>query len=236
MARRLAGLFAWYARQRPALLADWLDGNADDLDGDLAWQPELWRALVASVPADPPHIRHGETDGPVAGKRQPACRPGYRCSGIPGWRAPMCELLNALATHPICTYGCRIPVKSCGRRSTGTHGAVPRYDDGSRHAARHPLLETLGRDMRELQRALPVDRVTDEYVCGAATKSDTLLGRLQSDIAANAVTAAGPQAGPGDRSVQVHSCHGPARQIDVLRECCSACWRTTRRWSPATSW
>ncbi|MBQ6643583.1 MAG: exodeoxyribonuclease V subunit gamma, partial [Saccharopolyspora sp.] len=30
----------------------------------------------------------------------------------------------------------------------------------------------------------------------------------------------GPAAllGPDDRSVQVHSCHGPARQIDVLRE------------------
>ena len=49
VARRLAGLFASYARQRPQLLVDWLDGNAGDLDTDLAWQPELWRALVATV-------------------------------------------------------------------------------------------------------------------------------------------------------------------------------------------
>src|SRR5262249_8160469 len=42
VARRLAGLFASYARQRPLLLADWLDGDLGDLDGDLAWQPELW--------------------------------------------------------------------------------------------------------------------------------------------------------------------------------------------------
>ena len=71
VARRLAGLFASYARQRPALLIDWLDGKLGDLDADLHWQPELWRALVATIPADPPHIRHGKTlarlrEGPAA--------------------------------------------------------------------------------------------------------------------------------------------------------------------------
>ncbi|WP_172649406.1 exodeoxyribonuclease V subunit gamma, partial [Mycobacterium tuberculosis] len=44
VARRLAGLFASYARQRPGLLAAWLDGDLGELPGDLAWQPPLWRA------------------------------------------------------------------------------------------------------------------------------------------------------------------------------------------------
>ncbi|WP_033722038.1 exodeoxyribonuclease V subunit gamma, partial [Mycobacterium avium] len=60
-ARRLAGLFAGYARQRPRLLVDWLDGDPGDLDEDLRWQPPLWRALLARVAADPPHVRHAET-------------------------------------------------------------------------------------------------------------------------------------------------------------------------------
>src|SRR5215207_11749683 len=46
VARRLAGLFASYARQRPQLLIDWSsgdpahpgDGIGGELDGDLAWQ------------------------------------------------------------------------------------------------------------------------------------------------------------------------------------------------------
>lgn len=42
VARRLAGLFASYARQRPHLLIDWENG-ADDpdlsIDDDLLWQP-----------------------------------------------------------------------------------------------------------------------------------------------------------------------------------------------------
>jgi exodeoxyribonuclease V gamma subunit len=61
VARRLAGLFASYARQRPQLLVDWVDGRVGDLNEDLAWQPELWRALVERVDADPPHIRHEKT-------------------------------------------------------------------------------------------------------------------------------------------------------------------------------
>ena len=47
---------------RPAsMLTDWLDGNAAGLDEDLLWQPELWRALVERVDADPPHLRHQKT-------------------------------------------------------------------------------------------------------------------------------------------------------------------------------
>ncbi|WP_174518174.1 exodeoxyribonuclease V subunit gamma, partial [Mycobacteroides abscessus] len=58
VARRLAGLFASYARQRPELLVSWLDG--DPAEPDLAWQPPLWRALVARVDAVPPHVRHNQ--------------------------------------------------------------------------------------------------------------------------------------------------------------------------------
>ena len=69
--------------------------------------------------------------------------------------------------------------------------------------------------------ACPADPQTDEYLLGSAggdDRPDTLLGWLQSDITANAVRREGRTLKPDDRSVQVHSCHGPARQIDVLRE------------------
>src|SRR3978361_2027777 len=41
VARRIAGLFASYARQRPQLLIDWLHGDAQGLDTHLARQPEI---------------------------------------------------------------------------------------------------------------------------------------------------------------------------------------------------
>ncbi len=219
VARRLAGLFASYARQRPQLLVDWLEGNPGDLDTDLAWQPELWRALVASVSVAPPHIRHEQT---LARLREgPADLPArLSLFGHTRLACTDVELLDALSAHHDLHLWLPHPSEELWRGLAGVHGVVPRYDDSSRCAAHHPLLETLGRDLRELQRALPASRATDEYMGfeSAATRPNTLLGWLQSDIAANAVRPTGRKLAAGDRSVQVHSCHGPARQIDVLRE------------------
>lgn len=219
VARRLAGLFASYARQRPQLLIDWLAGHAPDVDADLAWQPELWRALVAAVPADPPHIRHQKT---IARLREGPAELPARLSlfGHTRLASTEVELLEALATHHDLHLWLPHPSDELWQALTGLHGVVLRRADTSRAAARHPLLETLGRDLRELQRALPSDPASDEFLnfSGGAAKPDTLLGWLQSDIVANAVRPRGRRLRPGDRSVQVHACHGPARQIDVLRE------------------
>ena len=216
VARRLAGLFASYARQRPQLLVDWLDGNAGDLDDDLAWQPQLWRALVAAVPADPPHNRHDKT---VARLRESPSELPARLSLFGHTRLPGTdvELLDALAVHHELHLWLPHPSDDLWRALSGVHGAVPRRADTSHRAVDHPLLATLGRDLRELQRGLPENPATDEYLSGAK-KPDTLLGWLQSDIAANVVRPDGRALAADDRSVQVHSCHGPARQVDVLRE------------------
>ncbi|HEX7321986.1 MAG TPA: exodeoxyribonuclease V subunit gamma, partial [Mycobacterium sp.] len=223
VARRLAGLFASYARQRPSLLADWLDGAAGDgaggdLDGDLAWQPPLWRALLAAVDADPPHVRHEKT---VARLREaPSANLPSRLSLFGHTRLAVTdiELLEALATHHQLHLWLPHPSDALWQTLTSIRGAVPRRSSTGRHAAGfHPLLQTLGRDLRELQRALPANPQTDEYL-GTAGASGTLLGWLQSDIAANAVRPKGRLVDTVDRSVQVHACHSPARQVDVLRD------------------
>ncbi|BBY07139.1 exodeoxyribonuclease V subunit gamma [Mycobacterium noviomagense] len=216
VARRLAGLFALYARQRPQLLVDWLEGRVDGVDADLAWQPELWRALVARVPADPPHIRHQKT---VARLREGPAELPERLSlfGHTRLACTEVELLEALATHHQLHLWLPHPSDDLWQALARLHGGVSRVEDASRSVARHPLLETLGRDLRELQRALPADVASDEFI-SATTRSDTLLAWLQSDIAANAVRSEGRTLAEQDRSVQVHACHGPARQIDVLRE------------------
>lgn len=216
VARRLAGLFASYARQRPQLLVDWLDGEAKDLDTDLAWQPELWRALAGRVAADPPHVRHRNT---VARLRDGPGDLPARLSLFGHTRLPAAdiELLDALSTHHDLHLWLPHPSDELWRALAGRRGPVRRTDDTSRRRAGHPLLQTWGRDLRELQSVLPAAPATDEYL-GAAAGRETLLGWLQSDIAANAVRPGDRVLGPGDRSVQVHGCHGTARQIDALRE------------------
>jgi exodeoxyribonuclease V gamma subunit len=44
--------------------------------------------------------------------------------------------------------------------------------------------------------------------------ADTLLGRIQADVRADAA----PTRHPLDRSIEVHACHGRARQVEVLRD------------------
>ena len=228
VARRVAGLFASYAAQRPRLLADWLDGRATDgvsgdLDGDLAWQPPLWRALVARVDAPPPHERHAAAVARLRESPSPL-PPRLSLFGHTRLQATDLELLGALATHHDLHLWLPHPSDAqwqATRQATrGVAGPVPRRLDHGHRAVTHPLLATLGRDLRELQRGLATvapDRTVDHHLTGAPAP-DTLLGWLQSDVRADAVRPAGRALAPGDRSVQVHSCHGSARQVDVLRE------------------
>ncbi|MCZ0730078.1 exodeoxyribonuclease V subunit gamma [Mycolicibacterium iranicum] len=216
VARRLAGLFASYASQRPMLLAGWAEGRTGDLDVDLRWQPELYRVLLARVDADPPHVRHAETIARLQASRSEL---PDRLSLFGHTRLPATEveLLAALSTHHELHLWLPHPSERLWESLRSVGGIVPRRHDTSHRDAGHPLLATLGRDLRELQRGLPAALETDECL-GSAARPATLLGWLQSDIAANAARPQGRSFDPADRSVQVHSCHGPARQIDILRE------------------
>ncbi|MGW0161240.1 exodeoxyribonuclease V subunit gamma [Mycobacterium sp. NPDC003323] len=210
VARRLAGLYASYARQRPHLLTDW-----DGLPDDLAWQRPLWDRLVARIDADPPHLRHSETLARL--HTSPSDLPP-RLSLFGHTRIPATEieLLQAVATHHDLHLWLPHPSDPLWRTLADRHGNLPRREDTDHRDVGHPLLATLGRDLRELQRALPTPD-TDEYL-PTTTYPDTMLGWLQSDIAADAIRPADRRHLKTDRSVQVHACHGPARQIDVLRE------------------
>ncbi len=106
---------------------------------------------------------------------------------------------------------------TCGAPSQASTVRSPVARTPATAAVGQPLLATLGRDLRELQRSLPVSPSTDEYL-GGRDHPATLLGWLQSDISANSVRPQGRKLATSDRSVQVHACHGPARQVDVLRE------------------
>ncbi|QBR92705.1 exodeoxyribonuclease V subunit gamma [Nocardioides euryhalodurans] len=221
VARRVAGLFASYATQRPQVLVDWLAGEPTDglgrpLPDDLAWQPPLWRALVDEVAAPAPHERHatvlerlrgGATDLPA------------RLSLFGHTRLPTTEieLLDALATHHAVHLWLPHPGDALWQALSDAPGPGPRRDHPGHLRVGHPLLATLGRDVRELQARLAEVDTVDE-TRPAPDRPDSLLGWLQSDLSANTVAPAGRSLADDDRSVQVHRCHGPARQVDVLRE------------------
>jgi exodeoxyribonuclease V gamma subunit len=103
---------------------------------------------------------------------------------------------------------------------TGGAAVVPRRRaDPSAAAARHPLLSSLGRDVRELQVRLAAAAPHAQHRHHPrAEPPPTLLGRLQRRLRDDHPPGRPEPLADGDRSVQVHACHGPHRQVEVLRE------------------
>ena len=222
VARRLAGLFTSYAVHRPGLLQDWEaggsgDGGGDELPADLAWQPELWRRLVDAVGVPSPVVRHGQVVASLrAGTLDVAVPPRLSLFGHTRLSRTEAELLAALGqTHDVHLWLPHPSDELWARLRTATP-ATWRREDHSHVDIAHPLLAAMGRDVRETEGILLAAGATDAGAADAPQRADSVLGHVQADLDANRPPTA--RAAGSDRSVQVHACHGPARQVEVLRE------------------
>ncbi|GAA1780531.1 exodeoxyribonuclease V subunit gamma [Nocardioides hankookensis] len=221
VAIRLAHLFASYAVQRPSLVTGWREGDDGDLADDLRWQAELWRRLLPRVAAPPPDVRHAETVAALRSGGDGLPLPA-RLSLFGHTRIPVTELalLEALGEHRDVHLFLPQPSPALWDDLAGLGGIVPRDEDTSVEHVGHPLLASLGRDARELRRTL--GGIEADVVAASVDTPETLLGWLQRDLRANHAPSYDERAGrhldDADRSLQVHACHGPARQVDVLRE------------------
>ncbi|MFN2320678.1 MAG: exodeoxyribonuclease V subunit gamma [Dermatophilaceae bacterium] len=231
VARRLAGLFADYAAQRPTMLTDWRRGGRGDglggqVDADLLWQPELWRRVLTLVGGEAPEQRHERVlrllgDGDLGHLELPGRLSLFGHTRIPRGEV---EVICALAAHrDVHLWLPQASPAAWDRLAAETaHGPGPRDHDESGLRIEHPLLASLGRDARELQRMLGLAESVDHRVDQPhGGDPHTLLGLLQHDIAVDhAATSqrATRHVDETDRSVQVHSCHGQSRQVEVLRD------------------
>ena len=109
--------------------------------------------LTSATPKPLPHFRKSPTDLPE------------RVSLFGHTRLPSTEieLLDALATHHDLHLWLPHPSDELWTSLPGEPAPVPRRDDTTHREVHHPLLATLGRDLRELQRSLPADTQTDEF-------------------------------------------------------------------------
>src|SRR5262249_54341712 len=106
---------------------------------------------------------------------------------------------------------------------------VRRDDDETAALPRNQLLGSWGRDAREMQLVLAA-AAGETFVHDHVTVEDsptTLLARIQSDVRADRAAPGLPLPGgsdermpldSSDRSLQVHACHGHARQVEVVRD------------------
>jgi exodeoxyribonuclease V gamma subunit len=239
VAQKLAGLFTGYAAQRPAMLRDWAagrdtDGAGGTLEPDLAWQAELWRRVRAAVGTESPAERLGPACRRLVERPDELALPDrVSLFGPTRVTTEQLEVLRALAAHrevhlwlPHSSHRLwdrlRHPVGD--PVDTGPLVAVPppppRRLDETADVPVHPLLRSCARDAREMQLRLRAGEAggQDGYLPppdeGAA---GTLLAALQRDVRGDREPTS-VALRPGDRSVQVHACHGRQRQVEVLRE------------------
>jgi exodeoxyribonuclease V gamma subunit len=231
--RHLAELFDRYALHRPAMVRAWAsgrdtDGAGRDLGGDGVWQAELWRRLRERIGVPDPAER---VDSACARLRE---EPGLvdlpaRVSlfGLTRLPAGHLNVLRALAVgrdvhvfmlHPSPALWDR--VAALGPRVVG------RREDTTAAIPANRLLASWGQDAREMQLVLAGAEHQDHHHA-VEHNTGTLLASLQADVRDDRWPPGAPLPGEkderplldsDDRSVQVHACHGRARQVGVLRD------------------
>ena len=257
--RRLAGLYAGYGVQRPAhaqRLARRPRHRRHRARAERRppWQAELWRRVVPVVDAPPPDERHRQVVAMVRGGDALAAAGRLSMFGHTRMAATELELLRAVGAVREVHLWLPQPSPAAWRRlpEAVAEGPVRRADDLTGRLVHHPLLSSLGRDSRELQRSLALlGPVEVHEVPGAPPRPGaTLLGRLQHDLRDDVApttpapltrTADGRARATGRWRPRTGRCRcTPATAPPARSRCCarcsSACSRTTPRSSRGTCW
>ncbi len=242
-ARRLADLFDHYAVRRPELVLHWNAGRDVDATGRPLvehdrWQPHLWRLVRACIgSASPPERLPSLLEEVRAGTLVldlPSRLAIFGVTTLPSG-APFVELVEAASARREVHLLLLDPSPpTTARVREATLANLPplvmlRSEDASDTQVRqvdHPLLRSWGAPYRERAvllaaaegRGFPTPSSVEsgqEPVHGA---TGTLLARLQDDLRSGSSPAGDFELCLDDRSVQVHSCHGQARQVQVLRD------------------
>lgn len=232
LAVRLADLFDQYLLYRPEWMREWEKG------GDKRWQPLLWRVLAKE--AGTPHRArlHAEllerlrNAGPV-----PDLPERISMFGAPALPPALLELFEALAGHtdvhlflqnPCREYWGDIrEAKDIARKRVAGTADAALLETGNRLLA---SLGKQGRDLFDLLIETDTGESRDEFV---EPRGRTLLASIQSDILNLRDRPAGTAVDSGDRSLQIHACHSPMREVEVLRDQLLALFAAHRDVEPA---
>ena len=225
-ARHIAQLLDRYALHRPDLVRAWAAGEDDH------WQAELWRRLRARL--DTPSLAERLGDAAARLTRDPtlvALPERVSIFGLTRLPAGHLEVLGAIAArrelHLFVLHPSPVLWGRVAAMLDPAARVVRRADDGTVALPRDRLLASWGRDARELQLVLASVAAADHLHGRDDRPAGTLLARLQAgvrdDVASPGPPASGEQDGrplldQADQSVQVHACHGRARQVEVLRD------------------
>ncbi len=219
---KLARHFESYARARPAMLIAWNESQDEQGDGkplpaDVRWQPELWRLLRADLGPSPAELLDDACARLRANPDAVDLPQRLSIFGATRISPTRVAVLTALAEHRDLHLWLHHPSPALWEAVRGADiKPGRRREDQAGGLVQNPLLASMSRDIRELQQLLPASASDTHHDVGA--RPATLLGRLQDELAHDRVPTTPTAADKTDRSVTVHACHGPARQVEVVRE------------------
>jgi exodeoxyribonuclease V gamma subunit len=234
LAARIAATFDQYVVYRPAMVLDWEGGRGDD------WQAELWRALVARL--GPDHLAARERRFQHAVERArglPGLPSRVSLFGLstlpPLYVRALFALSRLVEVHLFVLSPSREYWAEIRSRREILHQLERAGGDATEEDLHlregNPLLASLGRLGRDFQAVLEaggdyVERDLDLY---EDPGRGPMLATLQSDVL-NLVERRGAR-DPGDdatapalpladddRSIAVHACHSPMREVEVLHD------------------
>jgi exodeoxyribonuclease V gamma subunit len=238
LAARLANLFDQYRVYRPEMVSGWMTPNKPRR-GDEAWQAALWRELGEARGFNQALDRlraDGFPDG--AELDLPERISIFAPASLP---PTYLELLFQLArVRHIHLFIPRPSREYRGNDSTGKQRA--RQGLNADTATSNPLVTSWGKvdaDLTDLlldteeRLGLAVETGSEEF---REFEPITLLGALQSDILTARNRGAEPDDGAeavpqfavkqSDRSLVLHSCHSPMREVEVLYDQLLECFET----------
>ncbi len=223
LANQIASVFDRYLAYRPTLLRAWDSG---DDDREQPWQSQLWRALAKGGAHAAALAERAGRAPESANARLPARISVFGLSTLPPFHL---ELLGELGRRTNVHLYLLAPTQEYwgdlrsdrekrryqrwrekrGKQSTSEEGTDP-----------HPLLASLGKIGREFHESMLDLNPAREPQLFEEPAGDGLLQQLQRGILRLVVPAEEerPIYARGDRSIQVHNCHSPLRELEVLQD------------------
>lgn len=245
-ARAIADLFDRYTLHRPRMVVQWskgvdVDGVGAALPDHHRWQPALWRAVQLHLSADPAsplptdaELMLERTEALRTGAHQVVGTPGLPervvLFGLAGLPAPHLHALAALSTQlDVHVFA---PTPSARRWAhvrdelvTPLKLPVPRTEPTVPVGAGQALVTSWGRASRESHILLLDAAAQVPSVITAPSTDDTgevpttALARLQHAIRSDVPSPEEPALlDPADPTLRLHRAHGPARQVEILRD------------------
>ncbi len=229
--RHIADLFDRYGVHRPEMLLSWARGDDQGTGPESRWQAELWRRLRSRIGTPSTAERLAQTCDALRDDATLADLPGrVSLFGLTRLPASYLAVMGALAAERDVHLFLLHPSPALWEKLADLQPqrSLRRADDPTADLTLNPLLGSWGRDAREMQLVLAFTReaAIDHHRAGENAPF-SLLGHIQGDIRADRRPPGVPLSGhpdtrtlldPDDRSIEVHACHGKARQVEVLRD------------------